>query len=97
MRKPVVKKIDTKKIEELEVILNKTNVTWRQRDDLIRKYAGGLCVCNAVPTNIVTWDISDPGIKAKRIERYCDNCIVSITNGKDQRLAVRDKKSRKRA
>ncbi|HJR84995.1 MAG TPA: hypothetical protein VJ772_06455 [Nitrososphaeraceae archaeon] len=100
--KPVVTDIQTEKIEQLKALLRsgkygkwEYTMTSTHRNALIKKYLGGLCLgCENVPTKIVSNDISDSEMKAKRIEHYCQSCYVKLvaTNGIDETIALRDKK-----
>jgi hypothetical protein len=95
--------IDPKELEEL----NKTRTSRKQKDALIKKIAGGICVgCTDIPTKIVSYDISDSEIEASLLERYCDKCLeksgIGITpkvtklldtSGKNVTYAKREKNS----
>ena len=83
------------KIQELKSKL-KPNMSKDRKREFARRYGVGFCYgCEELASVVLTYDISDKDQKAKRLERYCQDCfdkIVSVSNGKDQTLAVRQKK-----
>jgi hypothetical protein len=63
--------------EKLELInrIQKSNVAITVKEDKVKDLAGGLCcVCREIPTKRITYDVRD----AKKIERYCDECIERV-------------------
>jgi hypothetical protein len=101
--KPVIRRIEIKpdKLEELKSKL-KSDMMSTRRHWLIKKYAGGTCQnCLGIPTIMAIYDVSDPEMQARVIERYCDSCYensgvkgrirLTSTNGIDETIAVRDK------
>ena len=96
--KPIVTDIDPEKLHELDALLStgkygkwEYTMTSSHRNGLIKKYAGGICQCGNVPTKVVSYDISDDDMNARRIERYCNSCFTRLraTNGIDETVAVR--------
>jgi hypothetical protein len=90
-----IERVDPKKLEVLKSML-KTEMSSKERNRLIKTHTGGTCLsCTEIPTINVIYDISDPGIKASRIERYCDECYeknkiqLTATNG-ERTIAVRE-------
>lgn len=65
-------KITLEQLSRLKSELEKSSITSNGKNDIIRKYAGGVCsICGNVPSKIVTHDANG----AKIIERYCDKCF----------------------
>lgn len=89
--KPIVTKIEIHPDELEELGEYMTDI---KRKGLIKQYAGGLCLgCDEIPTKLVSYDISDEDMSAKRLEGYCDNCFekcIILTNGRDETTAIRD-------
>jgi len=100
LKNPIITKIilSEDKMKELTRLLKPKMMSTR-REDLIKKYVGGLCSnCGDIPTILVTYDVSDWEMKAQRIERYCDSCFeknkdkvqLTATNGIDETIAIRE-------
>ncbi len=103
--KPVIRRIEIEpdKLEELKSKL-KTEMTSMRKHWLIKKYAGGACLnCLGIPTIMAIYDVSDPEMQARVIERYCDSCYensgvkgrirLTSTNGIDECIAEKEPKS----
>jgi len=93
MNKPTIEDIiiSEEGLAELNKILN-SGVSHQGKIHAMRRIAGGYCYrCGAIPTKLVTYDISDAEQKAQRLERYCDKCIITVTatNGKDKTIALK--------
>ena len=92
-----IKDIDPEKIQELKAVLDKTHTTTKLRYNIVKRYVGTCVSCYEIPTKIVTYDVSDADMSAKKIERYCDNCfkrsgidkqvLLTATNGIDETIA----------
>jgi hypothetical protein len=64
--------IENNTLRELESLLQSSNLTDKGRNDIIRKYAGGVCLtCGNIPTKKLIYDAGG----AQLIERYCENCF----------------------
>jgi hypothetical protein len=93
--KPIITEIDPLKIQQVKTALVEY-MTKQCRNDVIKKGVGGLCLgCDNIPNKLVSYDVSDEEMSAKRVERYCDNCYIKImaTNGIDETVAIREENS----
>jgi hypothetical protein len=65
-------KITHERLNELKYLLKRPGLSNDGKNNLIRKYVGGVCwICGSLPTKILTYDV----VGAKLIERYCDKCF----------------------
>jgi len=98
MKKPTITKINLSEDQMKELTrLLKLEMESTRREDLIKKYVGGLCsVCGDIPTILVTYDVSDLEMKAQKIERYCPNCFerdkvkLLDTGQRNETIAIRE-------
>jgi hypothetical protein len=94
--KPVITDIDPEKLEELEAELKTIHTpTFKMKTSLMKKYVGTCVSCYDIPTKIVTYDVGDDDMGAKRVERYCPKCFVKLTatNGIDEVVAEKVEKN----
>ena len=70
------------KLERLNKILAKSNLSEMVRRRWITELAGGLCcMCrggDAIPLTQISYDISDEKQAASLVERYCNSCIKKV-------------------
>jgi hypothetical protein len=93
----VITDIDPKKLEQLRILLETIHTpSFKMKNAIMKKYVGTCVSCYDIPTKIVTYDVGDADMSAKRVERYCPKCFVKLTstNGIDETIAERDKKYR---
>jgi hypothetical protein len=70
--------IPTDKLEAMQRVLT-ANVSQVVKDTVMKKLAGGwCCICGGIPTQMVTYDISEEKQSATRFEKYCDTCIKTV-------------------
>ena len=89
---PIITDIDPKKLEELQAQLKAVRTpTFKMKNDLIKKHVGTCVSCYGIPTRLVTYDVGDTDMSAKKVERYCDHCFIRLraSNGIDETEAVR--------
>ena len=67
------------KLEEAKKILNSDYVADAVKRELMRKLANGRCVCDNIAIHKVIFDISDEKQAAKKVERYCEACLKTVT------------------
>jgi hypothetical protein len=71
-------KIPSDKLEAMQRILA-ANVSHVVKEGVVKRLAGGLCsVCGGIPTQVVTYDVSDEKQGAMRTEKYCDTCVKTV-------------------
>jgi hypothetical protein len=73
-------KITKERLNELKYLLKRPGLSNDGKNNLIRKYVGGVCwICGNFPTKILTYDV----VGAKLIERYCDKCFEKLEESEE--------------
>lgn len=71
---PIIQEIEItqQQLNDLYEKLKKSTVNSNGKYDIIKKYAGGVClICSDIPTKKIIYDVDGASI----IERYCNNCF----------------------
>lgn len=70
-------KITQGQLHDLKSKLKKSSINSNGRNDIIKKYAGGVCIiCGNVPSKMISRDVGG----ATLIERYCEDCFKKHMN-----------------
>ena len=65
-------KITQQQLNDIYSKLKKSTINSNGRYDIIKKYAGGVClICSDIPSKKVVYDADGATV----VERYCDNCF----------------------
>ena len=70
-------KITKHELYDLKSKLKKSSINSNGSNDIIKKYAGGVCVvCGTIPSKLITRDAQCATV----VERYCDDCFKNWDN-----------------
>jgi hypothetical protein len=65
-------KITKEQLTDLESELKRSSITSNGKKDIVKKYAGGVCIiCGSVPSKMISLDADGATV----IERYCEECF----------------------